>query len=230
MRRLYRLILNIIRYWLRRIQHPNLISNIVDFHFENWSEKDHVNRAGLTLAIMEMNHEKPIIVETGTSAYGTDSSRLFDAVITATKGNFYSVDINPQASRALIGQHSRRSKFYISDSVKFLNLSLPEITSHVDLFYLDSWDVDWSDPMPSAVHGLAEFNAINLYLRKGTILVVDDTPNRIDFIPIAHHKSANKFFREYGVWPGKGALILKQIQAKSSVEILWHDYNLVIKF
>lgn len=174
--------------------------------------------------------ENPVLVETGTSAYGTDSSRLFDSFVSHFGGTFYSVHLNPLPSMRLIFQHSRQTHFYVGDSVKFLKDVLVNKTKKVDLFYLDSFDVDWQNPLPAAQHGLAEFNALKKYIRKGTVIVVDDTPATIDYIPKHFHKYTFKFLEELGVLPGKGALILTEFQKMKNVQVLLHEYNLVVLF
>jgi hypothetical protein len=184
----------------------------------------------LTVALKNVNLENPVLVETGTSAYGTDSSRLFDAFVDYHGGTFHSVDLDPVPSKRLIFQHSRQSHFYIGDSVNFLKDELGHQTKTVDLFYLDSFDVDWENPMAAAQHGLAEYKALYKYIKTGTVLVIDDTPATIEYIPKHFHKNTLKFLEEYGVLPGKGALILKELQEIKSVQVLSHEYNLVVKF
>jgi hypothetical protein len=44
----------------------------------------------------------------------------------------------------------------------------------VDLLYLDSFDVDWDDPHPSALHHLHELCAAMPALKPGAIVAVDD--------------------------------------------------------
>ena len=44
------------------------------------------------------------------------------------------------------------------------------------MFYLDSFDVDWRYPYPSASHHLKELTAINKILNEDTLVVVDDSP------------------------------------------------------
>ena len=46
----------------------------------------------------------------------------------------------------------------------------------VSMFYLDSFDVDWRYPYPSAAHHLKELAAISRVLHKDTLVVVDDSP------------------------------------------------------
>jgi hypothetical protein len=177
-----------------------------------------------------MDRKVVSIVETGTSAYGTDSSRLFDAYVRSFGGEFFSVDINTYPSNRLKFAKSRRTKFFVMDSVDFLS-NLQQLTKvkTVDLFYLDSWDVDWADPIASAEHGRNEMKAIKSQISKGTILVIDDTPASMEWIPEEGKEMAIRFQREFGVLPGKGAFF-KEVFIDRDFSILYHDYNLVLKF
>jgi len=219
----------IAKYWILRLTITSSIQDICDSHFRHWSFENHINRPGLTKAILALQAEKPVIFETGTSAYGVDSSRLFDRIASKLSGIFISVDINPQPKRALLFQHSKRSKFYVLDSVTFIKNTLPKLVDHVDLCYLDSWDVDWSNPLASAVHGLNEFDAVKNFLQPNSILIIDDTPCSIELVPDPFKDVASKFEKEHGVLPGKGALILKQLVVEDFADIISHEYNLVLK-
>lgn len=216
-------------YWVKSRKVYSLEA-LVDRHFKYWSEPDHINRHGLTVALKNVNSENPVLVETGTSAYGTDSSRLLDAFVTYYGGVFHSVDLNPDASKRLLFQHSTKSHFYIGDSVTFLKDVLGTKTKSVDLFYLDSFDVDWENPLEAAKHGLAEFKTLLKYVKTGTIVVIDDTPATIEYIPKQFHKNTLQFLQQNGVLPGKGALILKEIRKIKNIQVLYHKYNLVLKF
>ena len=96
------------------------VSDLVNSHFAKWSDPNHQNRLGFYITRSNTCTLNPIIVETGTSAYGTDSSRIFDSFAKMFKGYFYSVDINEYPSKRLRIAKSKRSKFYIMDSVDFL--------------------------------------------------------------------------------------------------------------
>ncbi len=219
-------------FWnlLWKLRRFNSVENLVEAHFERWSDPNHQNREGLQIALQNIAHDKPNIVETGTSAYGTDSSRLFDSFVRSFGGKFFSVDINTYPSKQLRLAKSRFSKFFVMDSVAFLE-QIQNLTgeSRFNLFYLDSWDVDWSDPIPSANHGQKEIESIKLLLNPGTILVIDDTPNSINWIPQAEWKYAEKFRKEFGVLPGKGAFY-KVALKDFNYDVLHHEYNLVLKF
>jgi hypothetical protein len=168
------------------------------------------------------------IIETGTSAYGTDSSRLFDSYVRNFGGDFYTVDINTYPARHLRFAKSRRSNFFVMDSVQFLN-SFSKIASEksVHLIYLDSWDVDWSNPYASAEHGRKELVAIRPLLRTGTIIVIDDTPASMNWIPISSQDTASRFKEEFGVLPGKGAFFNQALEG-IDFRVIHHDYNLVL--
>jgi len=218
-------------YKYRRIRRLSPINarQIADMHFQNWSIPDHPNRRGLTIALEATNPTAPFVLETGTSAYGTDSSRLFDLFTLNTSGQFHSVDINPKASRSLRFQHGKQSHFHVADSVEFIETSLPMITDVVDLCYLDSWDVDWSNPSSSAEHGLNEFRAVSKHLRRNSVLVIDDTPKDIWLIPEGFQSEAVEFLETFGFLPGKGSLILELLKHEKFGEVIHHEYNVVIR-
>jgi hypothetical protein len=211
-----------------KIKRFNTVEDLVAGHFGRWSQSNHQNRQGLFLALDSLSGKAATIIETGTSAYGTDSSRLFDSYVRNFGGNFYTVDINSYPSRRLRFAKSKRTHFFVMDSVRFLdNFSKITANKSADLIYLDSWDVDWSNPFESAEHGKRELMAARPYLRASTIIVVDDTPVSMKWIPFSDQDVATKFKVEYGVLPGKGAFY---IQALAGIDftIIHHDYNLVI--
>lgn len=209
--------------------HRNL-DDLLRNHFNNWSSPDHQNRKGFEIALKGLKATNPIIFETGTSAYGVDSSRLFNEFVRKFGGKFFSVDINPKASEKLKIGKSRRTTYLVSDSVSAIEAFSSKFSINtIDFVYLDSWDVDWDDPLPSAKHGLAEFNAISRYLKTGSIILIDDTPNEIDWIPVSSRELALTFLATYGALPGKGALILSNQEINSDYEILYHSYNLVLQ-
>jgi hypothetical protein len=204
------------------------VEDLIAHHFERWSQFDHQNRQGFFLALDLLSGKAATIIETGTSAYGTDSSRLFDSYVRNFGGDFYTVDINPYPSRRLRFAKSRRAHFFVMDSVQFLD-NFSEITAHksADLIYLDSRDMDWSDPFASAEHGMKELIAIRPLLLPGTIILVDDTPVSMKWIPSSDQDVATKFKIEYGVLPGKGAFYNQALKGIDFI-VIHHDYNLVI--
>ena len=153
---------------------------------------------------------------------------MWDKYVTHYGGSFQSVDIRAEPARRLKGQVGKRTRLVESDSINFLKTGLPE--GHIDVFFLDSWDVDWFNPLESAIHGLKEFQAITPKLNNGSILFVDDTPISQDWLPHKFRESTQKFENEYGVFPGKGALILKELLGNLNIQILYHVYSYVVKF
>ena len=55
---------------------------------------------------------------------------------------------------------------------------IPTLTGHADLLYLDSFDVDFENPLPAAAHHLSELMAALNLLAPGSLVAVDD--NRDD--------------------------------------------------
>tara|TARA_Y100000590_G_scaffold355560_1_gene409415 strand:+ start:2795 stop:3475 length:681 start_codon:yes stop_codon:yes gene_type:complete len=127
-----------------------------------------------------------IIVETGclrkkNNFLDGQSTLLFDKYTLSRKENskVYTVDINPESTKICKEVVSKNVEVTTNDSVRYLNnLSNNFIKNQtkVSLFYLDSFDVDWRYPYPSAAHHLKELVAINKVLKEDTLVVVDDSP------------------------------------------------------
>ena len=127
-----------------------------------------------------------IIVETGClreidNFLDGQSTLLFDKY-TLLRGNnskVYTVDINPKSTKICKEAVSENVEITTGDSVGYLN-NLSSIflknKTKVSMFYLDSFDIDWRYPYPSATHHLKELASINRILHKDTLVVVDDSP------------------------------------------------------
>jgi len=215
---------NIAKNFWFRIRYRNW--ELLDAHFEFWSSKNHVNRSAFEYTIDVLHNEPVKIIETGTAAWGTNSTRLWDAYIRKNGGSLISVDIRPEASGRLAGQLCSSSKCEVSDSVAFLRRNQQ---SNADLYFLDSWDVDWANPHEAALHGLAEFEALPGNLNSGTLILIDDTPLSPQYIPSDFIETASSYFQTHHVWPGKGALVLKQILKSDGFEVLFHEYALLFR-
>ena len=61
---------------------------LVDFHFRNFSSRDHPCRPTLETALIHLDKKPAVIIETGSSAWGTNSSYLFDSYVTSFGGAF----------------------------------------------------------------------------------------------------------------------------------------------
>lgn len=125
------------------------------------------------------NKEFYSIVETGMARqpgnYGGDgmSTLLFDKFISHHDGEVRSVDLDKNAIKLCKPLVSKKTKLFQGDSVEFLfNLSSTDIK--IDLLYLDSFDIDWSNPHPSAFHHMKEMLAIMPKIKPSTLIVVDD--------------------------------------------------------
>ena len=122
------------------------------------------------------SHGRPLrIVETGCArepgnwAGDGQSTLVWDQLVAEAGGTVESVDLDPAAVDAAT---SAATRVTVGDSVDFLRGLAPE--PHVDLLYLDSYDIDWQDPGPSMRHHLAEIVAAAPLLGPGSIVAVDD--------------------------------------------------------
>jgi SAM-dependent methyltransferase len=120
------------------------------------------------------------LIETGTSRCGDTnsegdgcSSLIFTDYINRYGGVFYSVDIDQQAllcAQAALDFIPKNAHFICSDSVDFLhNFSKP-----IDFLYLDSYDFDINNPLPSQYHHLREVQAAYSKLHKNSVILIDD--------------------------------------------------------
>ena len=207
-------------------------SDLVRNHYAVWVRRDTPNRfPGLTVALEQLNGRQAIIVETGSSAWGIDSSRLFDSYVRQFGGQFFTIDLRSGPSDKLKGQLGANSECIVSDSIEGL-LGLADRLHQVDFLYLDSLDLDWASPESSATHCLREWHAARTMLRPGSVVVIDDTPANLSYVPEfdrTSRKNAERYFKANGLLPGKGALVMKEIADDPGVEILHHTYNLVFR-
>ena len=131
----------------------------------------------------------PLIVETGC-ARGVDnwsgdgkSTVLFDQYLSHKgSGNLYSVDIDPGATQYARSATGPRTQVDTSDSVQHLHKLTRQFmeTARVpDLLYLDSLDVNYANPVDSAVHHLKEFCAVYPCLGPNTLVAIDDCPKSL---------------------------------------------------
>ena len=217
---------------LNRTQYKSTADLIQD-HFTRYSEEDHICRPSLTRALELLDGKPACIVETGSSAWGTNSSLLFDSYVANFGGTFESVDIRVRPSIELEPVCSKRSTLYCDDSVQFLKKwSSRNPSKKIDLLYLDSWDVDWSDPNPSALHGLSEYLTVLGHLQPASLLLIDDTPVDANAFKLAQTSQAQ--FDEYctlnGFPPGKGALCKQLLQSLKHGKKVMHRYQLLWQF
>jgi hypothetical protein len=207
-------------------------AELVEEHFRTRSDPAHVNASSIAEALGFLDGRSATILETGSSSgRGTDSSLLFDDYVTAFGGVFATVDIRLGPLRRLRPLLGPRSSVTADDSVRFLERW---VRSHpgaaVDLVYLDSFDVDFGDPVPAALHALRELWAIRPALRTGSILLVDDTPATLEDVPPPGRPGAAAFHATHGLVPGKGMLVDLCLAAAPGVERLRREYQALYRF
>jgi hypothetical protein len=129
----------------------------------------------------------------------------------------FSVDCDPDAVAVCQSMVSDRVRIHSGESVAYLK----SLTDHpppglefVDLLYLDSYDVDLEDPLPSAIHHLKELAAISPMISSKTLVVIDDSPFSLVGVPDGN--GSIKLIRPPKIG-GKGQLIAEyaiQIEAE----------------
>jgi hypothetical protein len=157
------------------------------------------------------------IIETGTlrtpgNWMDGQSARLFTEFVDLYGGQMRSVDIDSVACEAARNTIVS-DKFSVahSDSVDWLKQQTD--LDQVDLFYLDSYDVDWNDDTPSAEHHLNEFMVIQPYIRPGVVVVIDDNSRWV-----------NNSRRT-----GKGRKVVEYLETKGRLPI-YDEYQIIFQF
>ena len=211
--------------------HSNL-KNLFKAHFK--FNKNHPCRAELFAALNLAKQNPLTIIETGSSAWGADSSNLFDDYVNSFGGELITVDNRVEPMLSLRHKLTKHSRILCEDSLKFLNkISRLRLNQKNKKFiYLDSWDVDWKNPIPAALHGLAEFLYVLPYLRPGDILLVDDTPKNSIILKKVQGKKIKKIydktFQKYKIRGGKGTLILNQLKSITGLKLINFNYQICL--
>lgn len=157
------------------------------------------------------------IIETGSTRKpgnwkDGNSGIIFSDFVKTVNGFVRSVDINQKAvDTANANIDSNFHKAFCSDSVSWLS-SLDDLEK-IDLFYLDSYDVDWDNDTPSAEHHLKEFLSIEKFITKDTIVAIDD----------------NVLGREDNKRAGKGRLIFEYLDSKN-IKPIYDGYQIIYRF
>lgn len=210
------------------------VDDLVTHHFSYASRIDHPCRKTFSLALNKLGGKPACIIETGSSAWGTNSSLLFNLYVASFGGRFETVDIRCQPSFNLEHKCCSNTLLHCDDSVAFLRKwSKRNPDTKIDLLYLDSCDVDWYSPNGSAFHGLAEFFSISDNLKSGSLLLIDDTPldsSQMKNVQPAYTQPFEEYFQRNHFYPGKGALIKKLLQSIGRGRQLLHEYQLLWQF
>ena len=185
--------------------------------------RDRATSLSLVFELLDQKKVKDFfIVETGCMradhgqlALGDDgaSTYIFDDFINYYDGEVASVDINPNNVAHAQKMVSDRTTVYCSDSVEFL-WNIPE-KRKIDLLYLDSYDFEPDNPIPSQKHHLKELTAVMKNLRKGSIIMVDDNANTPEF----------EWFTK--IAQGGKAGFVKEFMKDIGAELLLDEYQII---
>lgn len=185
--------------------------------------RDRATSLSMVFEILDQKKNKDFfIVETGCMradhgqlALGDDgaSTYIFDDFINFYDGEVVSVDINPDNVKHAQKMVSDRTTVYCSDSVEFL-WNIPE-KRKIDLLYLDSYDFEPDNPIPSQKHHLKELTAVMKNLRKGSIIMVDDNANTPEF----------EWFTK--IAQGGKAGFVKEFMKDVGAELLLDEYQII---
>ncbi len=197
------------------------VDELIDFHFQTYSEINHINKEMFKKLLNNPHKTKFNILETGSSAHGTNSSMLFISYVKKFGGTFKTIDINPDIKLRFSHLINYNIEFYTDDSIKFLSNLAPNLIKDLDVIYLDSFDLDIKNPAPSEKHGLKEFLLLDKFVKKGTLIAIDDTPKEFNLFGLGSNKLEHI--------PGKGALVLNHIKQSGGYEIIYHHYSLILK-
>ena len=157
------------------------------------------------------------IIETGTlrtpgNWMDGQSARLFTEFVDLYNGQVRSVDIDSVACEAARNTIvSNKFSVAHSDSVAWLQQQTD--LDQVDLFYLDSYDVDWNDDTASAEHHLNEFLTIEPFVRPGLVLVIDDNSRWVN-----NHRRT-----------GKGRRVVEYLETQGHLPI-YDEYQIIFQF
>ncbi len=165
---------------------------------------------------VSLRQERPLIVETGCLRIPGNwdgdgqSSFMFDALVRNRHGVLLSIDVTPESIESARRACSSATQLICNDSIAALHALSQIVHEPVSLLYLDSFDLDRSDPMPSAIHHLMELTAARPLIGPGTIVCVDDY--------------------EIGEQRGGKGLLLDKFFSEVRAEVLYSGYQKAWRF
>lgn len=187
----------------------------------------HINYYTIKEALRQLVTNNPDInkfnfVETGCSAHGTKSTLLWDKFVNFYDGSVVSVDLNEYAVNNTNSLISSKSKVFHSNILDYL----PKVDKLIDFLYLDSYDVDFLNPLPSAMHHLEEFNKVKHLLHKNSIILIDDTPVSPEWLDDGQNSPIySTLKRQFNPRiAGKGSLVNLELEKMGATKIL-HQYQ-----
>ena len=191
----------------------------------------HINYLTFKKLFEQMGTPKePIILESGIASRGTQSTYLFNEVVRKYGGRFWSVDNDPELVAAHQGNMCPGTKLVHNDSVAFFKEWINTTPSpKADIIYLDSYDLDFYNPEPSAKHGLAEYMALKPAIKKDTLLLIDDTPINPYWLDTrgSTYYDMLDYYGMFGIMPGKGMYVLDVV---NNADKLIHNYQVLYRF
>jgi hypothetical protein len=123
---------------------------------------------------------KLLMIETGCMripgnwAGDGQSTFMFDALARERDGHVFSIDVTLESIDTARRACSSATHLLLGDSVATLHALGALIKRPADLLYLDSYDLDPRNPMPSAIHHAMELIAAQPLVGPNTIVCVDD--------------------------------------------------------
>ena len=98
----------------------------------------------------------------------------------------------------------------------------------IDFLYLDSYDVDFLNPLLSAEHHLKEFKCIKHLLHEGSIVLIDDTPISPEWLDNGKYSPIyDKLKLQFNEnMSGKGSLVSKELEKMGAKKIM-HQYQVL---
>ena len=102
------------------------------------------------------------------------STFMFDALARDSEGFFFSIDINLESIDTARRACSSATNLICNDSIAALHALSRVLPMKASLLYLDLYDVDIANPLPSAIHHALELAAASPLIGPGTIVCVDD--------------------------------------------------------
>lgn len=191
--------------------------------------KKHINYLTFKQLFKEMEGLKnPYILESGIASAGTNSTYLFNEYVRKYGGLFWSVDINKSLVDNNKGNMCPATQLICDDSVSFFkNWSKSHDVANV--IYLDSYDLDFYNPIPSGNHGLFEYKSLMPVIKKNTLLLIDDTPINPYWLDTRNNLYNDMCicYNKTNIMPGKGMFVLNEIKNANK---LMHNYQVLYKF
>ena len=126
-----------------------------------------------------------------------DFASQFDAEV-------HTVDLDPAPAGRILEDLGldEMVQVHAGDSVRFLHdFAIRAPQRHIDLLYLDSYDLDINNPYPSALHHLMELAAARPCLGPGSIVAIDDNPELDTGGRVGKGMLVRKWFDSIGIAP-----------------------------